>query len=210
MNKHCILVLGPHTDDGELGCGASMVKWLEKGSIVYYVAFSAAEASVPEHLPNDILRTEIREASHRIGIKQDYLKVLHYPVRYFHRDRQDILETLISLRGEINPDLIVVPCSYDTHQDHEIIHQESFRAFKHATILGYEIPWNIRKIDLTFFNVIDASHLQAKIDALMAYKSQYFRMPNLPELIKSLALHRGYQIGKTYAEAFEVIRWVEN
>ena len=56
---------------------------------------------------------------------------------------------------------------------------------------------------------MSADQLSKKIESIGAYKSQLFRAPNYGELIKSLALQRGSQVGLDYAEAFEVIRWVE-
>lgn len=209
MKKKRYLVLGPHTDDGEWGCGASMAKWVGQGHEVYYAAFSAAEESVPAGLPQDILRSEIVEAAKEINLPAERLQVFQFRVRYFPRDRQEILEAMVQLRKDIDPDVVVGPNSYDTHQDHEVINREAFRAFKRATILGYEIPWNNRRTDLTFFHGVEEEHLQCKIRALAAYKSQAFRAPNYDELIHSLAVQRGCQVGMRYAEAFEVIRWVE-
>ncbi len=48
MMKQKILVLAPHTDDGELGCGGTIVRLIDEGQDVYYVAFSICEESVPE------------------------------------------------------------------------------------------------------------------------------------------------------------------
>ena len=50
-----ILVLAPHTDDGEFGCGGSVARFLEEEKEVYYVAFSTAEESVPPDMPKNIL-----------------------------------------------------------------------------------------------------------------------------------------------------------
>ncbi|MFN4028667.1 MAG: PIG-L deacetylase family protein [Acidovorax temperans] len=210
MHKKVYLVLGPHTDDGEWGCGASIVKWIKEGHTVHYAAFSAAEESVPDGLPPDILRKEIVDAIAVLGIAIENLKVFTFRVRHFPRDRQEILETMVGLRKQIKPDVVAVPSSFDTHQDHEVISQEAFRAFKRCTILGYEIPWNNRRIDLTFFNGVDRICLDAKVASIAAYKSQIFRAPNFPDLINSLAIQRGSQVGLDFAEAFEVIRWVEN
>jgi len=63
-----ILVLAPHTDDGEFGCGGSVARFVDEGKEVYYAAFSTAEESVPEPWPKDILKTEVREATKRLGI----------------------------------------------------------------------------------------------------------------------------------------------
>ena len=65
-----ILVLAPHTDDGELGCGGTIVKFIEDGVEVHYAAFSTAEESVPEGLPKDILKIEVREAMASLGIPE--------------------------------------------------------------------------------------------------------------------------------------------
>ena len=58
-----ILVLAPHTDDGEFGCGGSIAKFINEGRQVYYVAFSTAEKSVPAGMPKDILKVEVKEAT---------------------------------------------------------------------------------------------------------------------------------------------------
>ena len=42
------LVLAPHTDDGEFGCGGTMARLVEEGTDVRYVAFSIATRSLPE------------------------------------------------------------------------------------------------------------------------------------------------------------------
>jgi LmbE family N-acetylglucosaminyl deacetylase len=41
-----VLILAPHTDDGEFGCGGTINKLIEEGSEIYYAAFSACEQSV--------------------------------------------------------------------------------------------------------------------------------------------------------------------
>ena len=56
-----ILVLAPHTDDGELGLGGTISRLIEKGKKVTYVAFSTAQQSVPKGFPKDILKTEVKQ-----------------------------------------------------------------------------------------------------------------------------------------------------
>ena len=203
-------MLGPHTDDGEWGCGASMAKWIRCGCDVFYVAFSAAEESVPSGFSRDVLRLEIQRAAAALGLNQERVQVLNYAVRFFPRDRQSILERMIEYRAQFDPDMVVVPSSFDTHQDHEVISNEAFRAFKRATILGYEMPWNNRRVDLTFFNSVSEVDVDLKVQALSKYKSQESRVPEYDRLVRALAVQRGWQIGVSMAEAFEVIRWVEH
>ena len=49
-----ILILAPHTDDGEFGCGGTISKYIEEGVEVYYAAFSACQQSVLKEFPSDI------------------------------------------------------------------------------------------------------------------------------------------------------------
>ena len=56
MNIENILVLAPHTDDGELGLGGTISKYIEEGKNVYYAAFSTADKSVPEGFQRTFLQ----------------------------------------------------------------------------------------------------------------------------------------------------------
>lgn len=204
-----ILVLAPHTDDGEFGCGGTIVKLLDSGCRVIYVAFSAAEQSVPDGFPNDILRHEVKAATKVLGIKPDDCMALHFNVRRFPEERQQILDEMIRLNREYKPSVVFLPSPHDTHQDHSVIAQEGFRAFKKTTILGYEAPWNNLTFTTNCFYSLEERHLSTKIEALKCYESQMGRSYATEEFIRSLAIMRGTQIGQRYAEAFEAIRIVE-
>ena len=205
-----ILILAPHTDDGEFGCGGTIAKYVEQGVRAIYVAFSAAEQSVLPHLPRDILRTEVRRATAALGIADQDCLVFDFEVRRFPELRQAILDKMIELSKICRPDIVFLPSANDTHQDHQIIAQEGFRAFKRTTMLGYEVPWNNLDFRTSCFVDLSESNLEAKIRAVGTYESQKHREYASAEFIRSLALTRGVQIGKRYAESFEVVRWVIN
>lgn len=203
-----ILVLAPHTDDGEFGCGGSIARFIEEGKDVYYAAFSTAEESVPEPWPKDILKTEVREATKRLGIPRENLIIFNFKVRELGYHRQEILEELVKIKKEICPDLVFLPSSNDLHQDHSTISIEGIRAFKNTSILGYEIPWNNIEFKTEAFVLLSEENINTKLLSLDAYNSQKGRSYANEEYIRSLARTRGVQIGSRYAEAFEVIRWV--
>jgi LmbE family N-acetylglucosaminyl deacetylase len=203
-----VLILAPHTDDGEFGCGGCISKWLDEGKEVYYVAFSSAEKSIPEGMPKDTLKKEVQEASKVLGIPPDNLILFDYPVREFPLYRQQILEDMIRLMTELRPELVLLPSTADTHQDHQTISQEGFRAFKKVSIIGYEMPYNNLNFTTDLFVILEEKHVVRKIEALKCYKSQFGRPYAAESFIRSLARVRGTQIGTEYAEAFEVIRWV--
>lgn len=203
-----ILVLGPHTDDGEFGCGGTIARFIEEGKDLYYATFSCAEESVPEGYPKDILLTEVKEASKELGIERDNLLIYRYPVRKFDQYRQDILEDLVSLNSELEPDLVLMPSNYDLHQDHQTVANEALRAFKFTSILGYEMPWNNITFETRSFVYLEERHIEKKLDSLKCYRSQIGRNYADWEYIKGLARTRGVQAGVTYAETFDVKRWI--
>jgi LmbE family N-acetylglucosaminyl deacetylase len=207
INKK-ILILAPHTDDGEFGCGGTIAKYVADGARVIYVAFSAAEQSVLPDLPRDILRTEVRKATAALGIAEEDCLVLDFEVRRFPELRQKILDKMIELNKLYQPDIVFLPSVNDTHQDHQTIANEGFRAFKRCTMLGYEVPWNNLDFRTSCFVDLSEDNLNLKIRAVGMYESQKHRNYASAEFIRSLALTRGVQIGRRYAETFEVVRWV--
>jgi LmbE family N-acetylglucosaminyl deacetylase len=202
------MILAPHTDDGEFGCGGTIAKLIEAKKEVFYVAFSHAEKSLPKGLENDTLLREMEGATKLLGILDENIITFNYSVRDFPLHRQEILESMVYLEREIRPDMVLLPSLNDTHQDHLTIAQEGFRAFKKNTMLGYEIPWNNLTFHTTCFVFLEKRHVEKKIEALKCYKSQLDRSYANEDFIYSLATARGTQIGATYAEAFDLIRWI--
>ena len=203
-----VLVLAPHTDDGELGCGATISKMINAGSKVYYAAFSTAAESVPAEFPPNQLELEVREATQLLGIPSEQLLVYKFEVRKLNFVRQEILEQLVKVREELNPDLVFLPSSKDIHQDHQTIYNEGLRAFKFCSILGYELIWNNLGFETDCFIEVTERDLQKKLQALQAYRTQEGKSYMEPDFIRALARVRGTQIGVQYAEAFEVVRWI--
>ena len=203
-----ILILAPHADDGELGCGGTIVRFLKEKKKIFYVAFSLAEKSIPKNLPKNTTREEMKKAMKMLGIPEDNLIILNYETRNFPQDRQEILEEMIKLNRKIKPDLVLLPSSHDTHQDHQVISQEGFRAFKNTSILGYELPWNNLSFIAKGFVALKKEDIAKKVKVLDCYKSQSSRLYMSKKFAENLAGARGVQINTLYAEAFEVVRWI--
>jgi len=201
-----VLVLAPHTDDGELGAGGLISKLIENDAMVTYVAFSTAAKSVPDGFPKDILKIEVRNATSALGISEKNLVIYDFEVRKLNYVRQEILESLVQLRKNSNYDLVLIPALNDLHQDHSTVAIEALRAFKNTTILAYELIWNNISFNCQCFVSLNENHVNAKVNALSKYNSQGFREYLSPDFIRSLAKTRGVQAGLDYAEAFEVIR----
>jgi LmbE family N-acetylglucosaminyl deacetylase len=201
------LILAAHTDD-EFGCSGTIARMVEAGVQVHCATFSRCEESVPPGFPQDVLEHEWRQATARLGISAQNLHLFPFRVRHFPQFRQEILELLIRLRAAIHPDVVFLPSLTDIHQDHQTVAAEGLRAFKHSTVLGYELPMNTVSFEHACFIQLAESHLQAKIESMMCYASQSFRPYRDPDFLRGLARVRGVQIDAQYAEAFEVLRWI--
>jgi LmbE family N-acetylglucosaminyl deacetylase len=202
------LVLAPHTDDAELGCGGTLARAVEEQSPIHVAVFSTVEDSIPSGLPADTLEEEFVEAMSRLGLQSDAYTVHHYRVRLLSEHRQEVLDEMLRLRQMFDPDSVLVPASTDLHQDHQVVHEEALRAFRDITVWGYELPWNHIMFTANGFVMLERRHVETKWRVLESYRSQidmarpYFAQ----SFVESLARVRGTQVKTQYAEAFEIMR----
>lgn len=163
------------------------------------VAFSA---------PKDCKNQIIAEWKRSLSLLECKFELRDLPLRELQAHRQQILDNLIDLRDSYEPDTVLIPASTDTHQDHEVIHNEAKRAFKGCTILGYELPWNHYEFQNTGYVGLSKEEMDRKWQALQCYQSQVEReRPYFDrEHVYGLGRVRGVQCKAPYAEAFEVVR----
>jgi LmbE family N-acetylglucosaminyl deacetylase len=201
-----VLILAPHADDAELACGGTVARMInEEGAIVVSLIFSYSYYDT-ENKFNRIKETQ--ESSQCLRIEQVYSmnikdKSIH---RNFQNHRQEILDKIVGLKNIINPDIALIPCAADIHQDHQVIHAEGVRGLKGVkTVLGYDTPWN-HMINGNYFVPLQKEDVQRKIDAIACYESIQHKPYANPEFIWAWARFRGLQAGSEYAEVFEMIR----
>jgi len=205
-----ILVLSPHTDDAELGCGGSLSKFISQGHEILWVCFSTAEESLPPDFPPNALKKEFEEVLSYLGLDKKNSLIMDYKVRKLSEVRQEVLENLVNIRKSFIPDIVIGPSLNDFHQDHGVVAQEMIRAFKTScSILCYELPWNHVEFKTQFFVKLNETQIESKLNMLGCYKTQLVAKRNYftKEFIKGLARVRGAQINHDFAEAFEVVRW---
>lgn len=199
-----VLVLSPHTDDMELGAGATVRRMVEAGASVKSVVFSDCKESVDTtRFPEDVLRKECLAAAKHLGIKD--VTILDFPVRKFPQHRQEILEEIYALRKETNYDLVISSWTGDLHQDHRTVAHETLRAFlkQDASLLAYEIPGNCPDFAPQIYFAVSEEEVEKKIELLQQYESQVVRRGYFHvNAIKSSMAYRGIHIGESFAEAF--------
>ncbi|MCX7745010.1 MAG: PIG-L family deacetylase [Flavobacteriales bacterium] len=197
-----IFAIAPHVDDVELGAGGTINRLVQNND-VYYIGLS-----LPPLVDGQILLNEFYQSAKILGIKLENVILKFYDPRNLFEVRLEILQFFYDLNKKLNPDLIFLPNSKDIHQSHEVVFAEGRRAFKYASILGYELPWNSFDFKMDLFVELSYENVKAKIDAINAYTTQKNRIFFSNDIVGDLARVRGKQIGKEYAECFEVIRLI--
>jgi len=203
-----VLIVSPHTDDAELGCGGTISRLVRTGHEVSVAAFSLAKESLPPGSAPNRLQGEFMCAMQILGVEPQRTFVHDFPVRHFSEHRQEVLDELVELRRKLLPEVVFVTSSTDVHQDHQVVRNEALRCFKDNTLMCYELPWNSLSFTAQAFVVLDQQHLDRKCTALRAYESQFeLQRPYFDkEFVCGWAKLRGMQIRTAYAEAFEVVR----
>lgn len=198
-----VLVVAPHADDAELGCGGSIRRWTEEGKEVRILNLSdTSNINGEEH--GKVLRLEAIAAAESVGVTKANVLFAEFPVRNFDSRRQEILDYLIRARESFLPNLVVGPSVGDVHQDHSVVSGEIQRAFKTTTVLGFDTYWNlaIQKPDAVI--ELSREQIEAKLRALDAYKTQSNRSYMDPDVVLGQARMRGIPRGFEFAEAFSI------
>jgi LmbE family N-acetylglucosaminyl deacetylase len=129
-----VLFIGAHPDDIELGCGA-LIANIQPHTEVYCVTLS-------DNQKNPLLRNVVKEhyASMAIlGLDKSHVIMGEFETRRFPEQRQAILEFMLNLRKQYQPDMVFVHTAADLHQDHGMVTQEALRAFRGISLFGYDV-----------------------------------------------------------------------
>lgn len=202
-NSQRILIISPHTDDAELGCGASIARWAREGKEIRICHLSDT-SNIHGAKRGQALRQEATSAAKQLGLESANLQFGNFPTRNFPSVRQDVLDYLLSEQSKFDPDLVIGPSVLDSHQDHAIVAQEVSRAFKDRSILNFDTYWNLVRQDSGLIVEVSESDMRKKISALGEYKSQTDRAYMDEEIVLAQSRMRGLPRGFRYGEAFSV------
>jgi LmbE family N-acetylglucosaminyl deacetylase len=130
-----ILCLGSHPDDIEIGCGGTLLQlehWYQQQLIVWWIVFSGTTEREKE-------AKDSAEAFLTLSQKTT-LVIHHFEDSYFPYSGREIKQTIHELSREFDPDVIFTHRSHDAHQDHRLISELTWNAFRDHMIFEYEIP----------------------------------------------------------------------
>lgn len=196
----CLLCLGAHCDDIEIGCGGTILRYLTMypDASVFWVVFSG-----------DSVRSEEAKQSAKLffGPKaDDRIVVKQFRDSFFPYVGGEIKDFFKSLQGIYDPDLIFTHYRHDLHQDHRTISELTWNTFRDHFILEYEIPkWDGDLGQPNFFVPLNKDAVEKKLAIILnCYKSQHKREWFSRDTFSALMRLRGIESKSPsrFAEAF--------
>jgi LmbE family N-acetylglucosaminyl deacetylase len=196
-----VLCLGAHSDDIEIGAGATLMTLIER-DIQLDVTWSVLSGGGSER------ETEARAsaADFLAGAKRSQVEVLSFRDGFFPESGETIKSWFEALKQRVDPDLILTHRRDDGHQDHRVVNRLTWNTFRAHAVLEYEIPkWDGDLGQPNMYVPISMACLQRKVDSLMRHfgtqrSKQWFDS----ETFRGLARLRGMECraSESYAEAF--------
>jgi LmbE family N-acetylglucosaminyl deacetylase len=195
-----VLCLGAHSDDIEIGAGATLLSMQERGIRldVHWCVLSGGSMRESE--------ARASAADFLSAAQSSQVEVMSFRDGFFPEQGEAIKSWFEALRERVDPDLILTHRKEDAHQDHRRVCRLTWNTFRNHCILEYEIPkWDGDMAQPNLYVPISASALKRKIDLLITHfgtqrSKQWFDS----ETFLGLARLRGMECRapERYAEAF--------
>ena len=229
MNK--ILVVAAHPDDEVLGCGATIAKERHRGAAVKVVIL--ADGITARYEQVDIrARRELRalyrqaeQAGQVLGLPKGALIFGRFPDMKMNTvPFIDIVQFIKHIVQEFRPDRVYTHHGGDYNPDHRITFDATLFASRPCAgghipqqLYSFEVPssteWSYQVTDsfkpTVYCNVEHT--IRTKIAAMKRYRSEVRGYPHPRSLqgLNILAKKRGLEVSMKYAEAFELIRDIQ-
>jgi LmbE family N-acetylglucosaminyl deacetylase len=199
-NIRRVLCLGCHADDIEIGCGGSMLRLLDEhpGIEVWWVVLSGNPERAEEAQRSAV--AWLTKAGQRQVICGDFRD------RFFPAQWARIKEFIHDISAKINPDLVFTHRRDDAHQDHRLVGELTWNAFRNHLIWEYEIPKYEGDLGQpNVFLALDEATCRRKVEMLRdAFPSQQDKPWFTPDTFWALLRLRGLECNSPsrFAEGF--------
>ncbi|MEW5691982.1 MAG: PIG-L deacetylase family protein [Candidatus Hydrogenedentota bacterium] len=199
-----ILAIGAHPDDIEYGCGGTLIKYREKGYKVYLLILTdGSRGGNPR-----TRRREQLEAAKYLNADDVILGKIKDTKLVVSNNTIAFVDSFVK---KIKPEIIFVNYYDDTHQDHRACAQIAMASARQIdSLLFYEDYTTINFKPNIFVDI--TSIIEKKEKLISFHRTQikqdfYPTLYDLKESIKAIAIYRGFQARKKYAEGFLALRY---
>ncbi|HKU90458.1 MAG TPA: PIG-L deacetylase family protein [Steroidobacteraceae bacterium] len=198
-NPARVLFLGAHSDDIEIGCGATVLRLVEE--------FPQVEITWVVLSAENERRAEAEASAAAFLGKHRRRRVLIQDFRgSFFPYQGEALKSYVETLKEVRPDIVFTHYRHDLHQDHRIVNELTWNTFRNQRIFEYEIPKFDGDLGVpNFFIPVKRAHVDRKSRLLLKhFASQRNKHWFTDELFRSLPRLRGMECATAtnFAEAF--------
>jgi len=221
--KH-IVVISAHPDDEIIGVGGTLLKHVQNGDRIFWLIttnISEEQGFSKERVASR--QAEIEEVASRLKVTKTFK--LDYPTMTLSSSSIiDMVPKISNIFSEIEPEIIYCLNRSDAHSDHRVTFDavmactKSFRYSYIKQVLMYECisetefaPSLPEKAFLPNYFVDISAFFEEKMDIMKIYESEIGTHP-FPRSIRNmeaLATFRGASVGVEYAEAFQLIKYID-
>ena len=195
-----VLCVGAHPDDLEIGCGGTLLTLLERnpGLEVTWVVLSGDPVRRAEATRS--AEELLEHARHKTVVLENFRDA------YFPYEGAKIKDFFHELGDSVDPDLIFTHRREDAHQDHRLVSELTWNAFRDHAILEYEIPKYEGDLGApNVFQPLSEKTAQRKVRTIVEnYESQKSKQWFSEDTFWSLLRIRGIECnaGSRFAEGF--------
>lgn len=219
-----VIVISAHPDDEVLGAGGTLLKHVEKGDEVYWLIITnLTEAAGFSNERVKSRKQEIKKVEQIIGFKKTYNLNLS-TISLTSSSIIDMVPMISEVFTEVQPEVIYCVNRSDAHSDHRITFDavmactKSFRYPFIKEVYMYEClsetefaPALFEKVFMPNYFVDITTQFEKKLEAMKIYESELGEHPFPRSIrnIEALATFRGASVGVEYAEAFQLIKYID-
>lgn len=219
-----VIIISAHPDDEILGAGGTLLKHFFNGDKIFWLI--TTDIFEEQGFTKERVRSrqnEIDEVSTRIGFEKVFK--LSYPTMSLSSSTINKMVPEISkIFNEVKPEIIYCLNRSDAHSDHRVTFDavmsctKSFRYPFIKQVLLYECisetefaPALPEKVFIPNYFIDISPFLQLKLEIMEIYKSEVGEHPFPRSLrnMEALATYRGASVGVNYAEAFQLIKYID-
>ena len=219
-----IVVISAHPDDEVLGVGGTLLKHREKGDAIFWVIVT--NLLEDQGFSKDRVESrqkEIEVVADQLGVKK-FFKLDYPTMSLSSRDLLTLVPKISEIFQEVKPEIIYSLNRSDAHSDHRVLSDavmactKSFRYPFIKQVLMYECisetefaPAFPEKVFIPNYFVDISDHLSEKLEIMEHYESELGQhpFPRSIENITALATFRGASVGVQYAEAFQLVKFID-
>jgi len=199
-----LLCLGAHSDDIEIGAGATVLRVIRENPDV--------EVTWCVLSGNELRQEEARRgADHILGPRTARAVLLQdFTDSNFPEQRQAIKQFFEQCLKSVDPDLILTHARADAHQDHRMVNELTWNTFRAHQIWEYQIPkWDGDLMQPNLYVPVEPEDVTTKITVLReVFASQRSKHWFDEETFRGLMRIRGLESNTRYAEAFVARKFV--